>query len=218
MNYPGAEKFEGMVMWWASLSGPKAVPGTYKVRLTVDGESQEQAFTILKDPRSESTQDDMQAQFDFLSEIRDKVTETHTAIKNIRDVRKQLMAFKKKVKGNDDWKDLAEMASSIDSSMTVIEKALYQTQNKSRQDPLNFPIRLNNKLGHLNSIASIGDYRPTEQAIGVKDEMSAAINEQLDLLTVIFEKDVADFNAAVKAKAIDAIIIQDEKEGEEDND
>lgn len=211
MRYPAAEKFEGMVMWWASLNGPRAVPGKYKVRLTVDEVSQEQEFEILKDPRAESSQEDLQAQFDFLMDIRDKISETHTGIKNIRDVRKQLSAFKKKIEGQEDWEDLGKMAGRIDSSMTVIEKTLYQTQNQSRQDPLNFPIRLNNKLGHLTSIAQIGDFRPTQQAIAVKDEMAAAIDEQLAKLKLIFEKEVADFNAAVKAKAVDTIIIKEEE-------
>ncbi|MEO1436574.1 MAG: glycosyl hydrolase [Bacteroidota bacterium] len=90
MQYPGAERFDGMILWWASLSGPSAVPGEYSLTLTVDGQSLSEPFTILKDPRSEVSQADMQAQFDFLLSIRDKVTEVHEGIQDRKRLTQRL--------------------------------------------------------------------------------------------------------------------------------
>ena len=149
MRYPDAEKFEGMVLWWASLAGPRALPGDYRVKLTVNNQSREADFEILKDPRGSATPEDLKAQFDFLISVRDKLSETNLAIKDIRAVRKQINLVTNRMKDDESMKDLTEMSKEILDKMKGIEESLYQTKNQSQQDPLNFPIRLNNKLGHL---------------------------------------------------------------------
>ncbi len=210
MRYEGAKGFKGMVNWWASLAGPRAVPGDYKVRLTINGEAQEQPFTILKNPNSTVTQEDFQLQFDFLSDLLAKVTETHETIEDIRALRSQLKAYNDRLKGDEAMDSIVNTSKSIIKTLTNIEERLYQTKNRSRQDPLNFPIRLNNKLAHLNSLMSIGDYRPTNQAVAVKNELTGLIDEQLNRYQSIIKKDVPALNALIKAAAVDAISIENE--------
>jgi photosystem II stability/assembly factor-like uncharacterized protein len=207
LRYPDATGFDGMINWWASLNGPKAVPGNYNVRLTVNGEAQQQRFRVLKDPRSSSSNEDLQAQFDFLISLRDKVTETHETIKNIRSIRNQLNTYNKRLADDEAMKEVIEQSKKIIKELTAIEKTLYQTKNRSGQDPLNFPIRLNNKLAHLNSLVSIGDFRPTAQDIAVKDELTKLIDEQLAKYKTIVETDIPALNKAIKAKEVDAIFI-----------
>ncbi|MTI39279.1 WD40/YVTN/BNR-like repeat-containing protein, partial [Fulvivirga lutimaris] len=207
MRYTGAEGFDGMILWWASLNGPKAVPGTYKVKLEVNGKAQEQSFAILKDPRSSSSVADLKAQFDFLNEVIAKLSETNLSIKKIRTAREQIKLVTSKMDG-DEYKDIKEKSGEILKSMKTIEEALYQTKNRSGQDPLNFPIRLNNKLGHLNSLQAMGDYKPTDQAVAFKKEITAEIDKELDKLKVIFETEIPAFNKMVKQKDVDAVIIE----------
>lgn len=207
LRYPDATGFDGMINWWASLSGPKAVPGNYNVRLTVNGKSQQQRFRVIKDPRSSSTQEDLQAQFDFLISLRDKVTETHETIKDIRSIRDQLNAYNKRLADDENMKDVVEQSKAIIKDLTKIEKTLYQTKNRSGQDPLNFPIRLNNKLAHLNSLVSIGDFRPTEQDIAVKNELTQLIDVELAKYKKIVETDIPALNKAIKTKEVDAIFV-----------
>ena len=164
MQYPDAEGFDGLIMWSGGLGGPKALPGAYKAILDLNGEQQEVTFEIKKDPRSKSTQDDLKKQFDFLITVRDKLTEMHQAIKDIRSVRKQMKGFQSRIKNKVELKDIVAQIDSVNADMTAIEEALYQTKNKSRQDPLNFPIRLNDKLAGLAGISEWGDWRPTDQA------------------------------------------------------
>lgn len=173
LRVPDAKSFEGMIMWGGPLRGPKVVPGDYIVRLIVDGKSEEQFFKILADPRYESTQQDLMAQYDFLLGIRDKLTETHETIILIRKYKAELDSIVAK-----DPKKKKRI-DPIHKSISDIEKELYQTQNQSGQDPLNFPIRLNNKLAHLNAVAGTGDYRPTDGAEEVKTEITNLINIQL---------------------------------------
>ncbi|MBT8258537.1 MAG: glycosyl hydrolase, partial [Bacteroidia bacterium] len=179
MIYDGATDFEGMIMWWASLRGPKAIPGQYKVVLNVNGESKEQDFNILADPRSESSLADMTTQFDFIKDVNETMDKAHKSIKKIRNINKQLSAFEEQYKDDEAVKDLLDRAKALKEDFSEIEKALYQTKNRSRQDPLNFPIRLTNKLGHLNALVSLGDFPPTDQDIAVKNELTQKINAQL---------------------------------------
>lgn len=211
MRYQDATDFEGMILWAGSMAGPMAVPGKYKVKMTVNGESQEQDFEILKDPRSETDLAGFQEQFDFLIAVRDKVSEAHQAINDIRSIRKQLNHFQSLWKGDDNMKDLVEEAKEIDKKITEIEEALYQTKNQSRQDPLNFPIKLTNKLAHLNSLVGRGNYPPTKQSYEVKEDISNKIDDQLNQFDNIKENDLPAFNQMVKSKSIDVISLKKDK-------
>ena len=204
MRYQDAETFDGMILWWASTRGPVAIPGTYQVALTVNGQEQSQNFELLKDPRSKASKEDLQAQFDFLIEVRDKLSETHQAIKNIRKAKSNINGLLKNL-NEETHAELIEQAKNLVQQMGEIEKALYQTKNESGQDPLNFPIRLNNKLGHLASLTSYGDNPPTDQAIAFKEEVTAKIDTELAKLYEIFEQDIADLNEAIIANKIKLI-------------
>jgi len=204
MMYPDAEKVNGMILWWASLSGPKAIPGNYSVQLTKNGASTSQDFNILKDPRSEASMEDIQSQFDFIISVRDKMTEIHKALKNVKKVKDQIGQLKKSA-DKKTHKELLDFAGKISKEITVIENNLYQTKSKSNQDPLNFPIKLNNKLGHLNSLSSIGNFRPTDQAVAFKNEITKEIDKELGNLYKIFESDVKELNKKVKESNIDLI-------------
>jgi len=205
MMYPGAEKVKGMILWWASLNGPMALPGNYKVTLTVGETSKSQNFTILKNPISETTLADATAQFNFINDINTKVTEIHKALKNVKKVRNQINSLKKSMKGKEEHKDLLDYATALLKEMTTIEEILYQTKSKSNQDPLNFPIRLNNKLAHLNSLTRIGSYAPTQQAIDFKNVINKEIDNELAKLYELFDNKVSVLNQKVKDSQIDLI-------------
>lgn len=209
MTYDGAERLEGMILWWASLQGPKAIPGEYKVSLNVNGEEQSQPFTIVADPRAESTLADMQKQFVFIKDVNETMDDAHKSIKKIRAVNKQLGSFQKQYKDDDDVKELVEKAKALEEQLSNIEKELYQTQNRSGQDPLNFPIKLTNKLGHLNSLVSMGDFPPTEQDIAVKNELTGKIKTQLDAFNTILNDEIKAFNAAFNAKQLNYLFVED---------
>lgn len=206
MRYPDAEGFDGLILWGGGLQGPLAAPGNYFVKMKVGKDSIVQAFEIRKDPRSKATQEDLQAQFTFLNEVRNKLTETHKAIKNIRAMREQLAAYAKRLDKTKD-KDLLEQIDRTQKQMTAIEETLYQTKNRSGQDPLNFPIRLNNKLSDLVGVVSSGNFRPTEQAVTVKNDITAKIDAELTKLKAIFSNDLPKINEAIKAKNLDAIVL-----------
>jgi len=204
----GAQDFKGMIMWWANLNGAKAVPGSYKMHLNVNGVTQMQPFTILPDPRAEVSVAQMQAQFDFISDINSTVDKAHASIKKIRKITTQLDAFMAQYKDNETTKELVEKAKNMKNDFGEIEKALYQTQNRSGQDPLNFPIRLTNKLAHLNSLVSIDDFQPTDQDIAVKNELTTKIEEQLNQFDTLVSKEIKFFNEAFNTLQLNYLFIE----------
>ena len=205
MRYDDAEGFDGLIMWAAGLTGPKAYPGSYSVRLKVGDSVLEEQFKILKDPRSSSTNEDLKEQFDFLISVRDKVTEIHKSIVQIRSTKDQLKNLKEKL--SDDHIEINKSIDSILERISKIEENLYQTKNRSGQDPLNFPIRLNNKLAHLSSVASRGNFKPTDQMYGVRDELIEKINAQLLEWENIKSSELDKLNATVLENNIQLISI-----------
>ena len=205
MRYDDAKGFDGLVMWAASLRGPIASPGQYYVKLTVNEKSEEQSFNILKDPRSNSTDEDLKEQFDFLLSVRDKVSDIHQTIIDIRSSRSQLIDLKSKI--SDKYPDMENSISDVISRITLIEEKLYQTKNRSGQDPLNFPIRLNNKLAHLTSVASVGNFKPTDQMYNVRDELIGLIDKELKMWEDIKENDLVKLNSTILENNIQLITI-----------
>lgn len=213
-QYDGAEKLPGMILWWANLSGPQATPGNYKVQLTVNGETQSQPITIIPAPNAEASVADMQAQFDFVKEVNATVDKAHKSIKNIRAFNKKLSAFESLYGDREEEgiKDMIKMSKEMKEKFSEVEKALYQTQNRSGQDPLNFPIRLTNKLAHLNSLAQIGDFAPTSQSIEVKNELTAEIEKQLSIFDEVLNSDIKKFNEAFNKLQLDYLVIEKEED------
>ncbi len=203
---PNAATIPGLIMWGGSLAGPRVSPGSYQVRLSVDGKViGTEPFSVKADPRLTTTPDDFAKQFDLMSKINKKLTDTHNAILDIRDTRTQLENLSRRLKAPDN-KDLIEKAKDISKKLTDIEEALFQTKIKSGQDALNYPIRLNNKLAALSSHVDGSDDAPTNQSYDVYKQLVAQIDAQLTSLASIKSVDIADFNKQFAAKGLPVII------------
>ena len=210
MTYEGAERLEGMILWWASTEGPKQIPGTYTVKLNVNGTDYTQSYSVLADPRSESSKEDMEAQFDFITDVNKTVDHAHQSIKKIRNINSQLSAFEKQYKENIATKDLREKSKKLREDLEEIEKALYQTKNRSGQDPLNFPIRLTNKLAHLNSLVGMGDFAPTDQDVAVKNMLTQQIESELNKFDKLVNDEVSAFNESFNAMQLNYLFVQED--------
>lgn len=206
----GAERLQGMILWWANLGGAKAVPGRYTVHLAHNGQTQSADFNILPDPRAEASVADMQAQYDFISEVNATVDKAHQSIKTIRKVNAKLSAFIEeyadKTDTSKDLSALIDKAKALKNQLGEVEKALYQTKNRSNQDPLNFPIRLTNKLAHLNSLVNMDDFGPTEQDLAVKAELTQKIEAQLNTFNQLLDEELSAFNTEFTRLGLDFLV------------
>jgi photosystem II stability/assembly factor-like uncharacterized protein len=201
-------RFPGMILWAGETRGPKIAPGTYQVKLTVDGKTMTQSFDVKPDPRLTTTPADYAKQTELGLKIRDKLTETNNAIIQIRDVGKQVEDLLKRVSGQPNFKVINDAGTALNKNLTTIEEALYQTKNQSSQDPLNFPIRLNNKLAALGGVVGSAEAAPTAQSYMVYDEVVNQIDGELQKLSKVMKTDVPAFNQLVREQNIPAVVVK----------
>jgi photosystem II stability/assembly factor-like uncharacterized protein len=202
LHYPDATTFPGLIMWAAGVQGPRVAPGKYQVRITVDGQTQIQSFEVKPDPRLKTTPEEYAKQLSLALQIRDKLSETNAGVIKIREVRRQLEEYAKR-----DDKKVADAAKALITKLTAIEEELYQTKNRASEDPLNFPIKLNNRLAYVLGTVENSESQPTSQSYMVYEELAPKVNAQLRALTGVLTQDVATFNKTVRDAGAPAVLV-----------
>jgi photosystem II stability/assembly factor-like uncharacterized protein len=205
MRYPDATTFPGLIYWAASGRGPLAVPGVYTVKVTIEGKPLSQPFEIRKDPRMGGSAAELQKQLDLALQIRDKVSQANDAVVRIRDIRKQiddLIARAATVK------PVVDAGRKLAKDLTEVEQELYQTKLQSNQDPLNFPIKLNNKLAALLAVVQSSDTGPTSQSNQAFEDLATKVNGHLRRLDSLVQSDLSAFNKLVRDSAVPAVIVK----------
>ncbi len=208
LRYPEPVRFPGMILWAGETRGPRVVPGQYQLKLTVDGKTWTESFAIKADPRLSTTAAEYTKQLELSLKIRDKVSETHNAIIQIRDVRRQVNDLVRRLTDQGGFKVVNDAGTTLIKNLTEIEETLYQTKNQSNQDPLNYPIRLNNKLAALGGVVAAGDYAPTQQSFAVYEELVGQIDSQLQRLAQVLKTDLPEFNQLVKDQNVPAVVVR----------
>ncbi|MGA2539125.1 MAG: hypothetical protein ABSF53_24170, partial [Terracidiphilus sp.] len=206
LRYEKATGFPGLLMWDGSLDGPFAIPGDYKVELVVDGKTQSENFTIVKDPRAPTTPEQFEQELALGLKIRDRVTDANSAVIRIRAAKDQLKPYlanaNEKVKSS---------AKQLTDQLTAIEENIYQTKLHADEDALNYPIRLNNKIAAVGGVVELSDIGPTAQAVEVFDELSGKLQIELDHLHQLETSGIQDFNKLVQTQDIPAINLEPAK-------
>jgi photosystem II stability/assembly factor-like uncharacterized protein len=216
MRHTDAARVEDDPTWEsaeATLAGPISAPGQYRVRLEAGGERHEAAFEIRKDPRVSATQADFDAQFALRMRIRDKLTEVHEAINAIRAVRAQIEGWEKRAEGSGGAR-LRRAAGALKTKMAGVEEELIQVKAKSRQDTLNYPAKLNLKIGGLAMAVGSADFAPTKAMFDVFDDLSKRAETQLVKWRAIAKTDVPAFDKLVRGSGVPAVSAVREKKRE----
>jgi photosystem II stability/assembly factor-like uncharacterized protein len=199
LDYPGVVTFPGMVLWGASTSGPMALPGTYQVKLTVDGKSQTQPLLIRKHPLRNTPDVDMQEQFALALKIRDKASEANNAVIRIRKIKDEV---KDRLAKSPDAQ-LKAAGERLTKSLSAVEEDLYQVRNQSGQDPLNFPIKTNNRLASLLGMTLRGEGKPTANIYPIFEDLKKELKNETDRLDEVLTADLAAFNTEAKRVGLD---------------
>jgi hypothetical protein len=187
----GASTFPGMILWGAGTNGPVVPPGRYTARLTADEQVLSTAVQVVRNPRiTDVTDADLHAQYAFSRRVRDKVTEANDAVIAIRRVKAQV---EDRLKKSDDGQ-LKSVAARLTANASGVEENVYQVRNRSGQDPLNFPIKVNNRLANLMSMAERGDGRPTTNMPEIFGILTAELKTYTDRLARVWAEDLAALN------------------------
>ena len=196
MHYPGFTEFKGMIFWAARNRGPQALPGEYQVRLNVDGQSEVVPAKIRLDPRVKGVSEaDLKKRFDLAMRIDQKVSKANDAVLLIRGVRTQIDAALKTMSDP----SLRRSAEELEQKLGAIEGHIYQTQLRSSQDPLNYPIMLNNKLAALAGVVENGEAAPTSQSYAVFADLSQRLEHELASLDQLLGTELPALNAKLSA-------------------
>ena len=206
MRYPPARKVPGDKTTEDRIIGPRAPPGTYQAILTVGERSETHSFEIIKDPRVAATQEDLQAQFDLLIKIRDKVSETHDSINSLRSIRKQVEEWEQRTKGTDAAEAVSKAVGELKDKLAEVENELIQTEYRGARDRLNLPVKLNTKLAELTSVVSTADFAPPQQTQDVFVEYVSRIDPHLRRLQQIIDEDVSQFDNLIHELEIPPIV------------
>ena len=201
LNYPGAVTFPGMILWGATTNGPLALPGTYQVRLTVDGTSQTQPLVVRKHPLRNTSDADLTEQFSLAIQIRDKISEANNAVIQIRRIKD---AVTERLKKSDDAQ-VKSAAAKLVTGLSAVEQDIYQVKNQSGQDPLNFPIKTNNRLASLLGMTLRGEGKPTANIYPIFEDLKKELKAETDRLQRVLATELAAFNTEAKRAGLEPI-------------
>jgi photosystem II stability/assembly factor-like uncharacterized protein len=202
LQYPGFTTFPGMIFWAAGTNGPVAVPGRYQVRLNVDGQTQTQPFEVKIDPRLPNvTVADLRKRFDLAIRLRDRVSEANESVIAIRSIKSQVDERIRTA----NKPEITRAGEALKQSISVVESELYQVKNRSSQDPLNYPIKLNNKIGALMGVVESAESAPTAQSSEVFRDLSTQLDAQLAKLNEIYGRDLDGLNRLLRANGLPQI-------------
>ncbi len=203
LRYPGATDFEGMIIWSARPQrGPKAPIGTYKVRMKTKDYEKTSTFDVQMDPNLKGvTKEDLDEQFDLANKIMQKTSTANEAVIRIRKIKSHIDSNKEKLSASDMKRTLRPFLEKL----STIEEELYQVKNQSGQDPLNFPIKLNNRLASLRRSMENGEAKPTDGAYKVFNELSAELDKHLADLKTAMDEGLPKVNSTLKNTGIEEI-------------
>jgi photosystem II stability/assembly factor-like uncharacterized protein len=205
MRYPDAHGIEGGTFFLGgSLRGPQAIPGQYKVKLTVGDQSATQNFEIKKDPRVATTLAEYQKQLELLLEARDQLSAAHDAINQIHAVQRQVDAAAQKASGNP---GVTGGASKLNDELNSVLHKLYEPRFTGFDDQtLIYPLQLNNRLAAMQNYLG-GDAGPTEQAQQVMARLSSELDQAFAKLKRALDVDLSAFNSQLKTASLPAITV-----------
>jgi photosystem II stability/assembly factor-like uncharacterized protein len=203
LRYPDTVGFPGLIYWSANNTGPKASLGTHSVRLTVDGQSLTQSFDILKDSRLANivSDADIQAEFELARKVWSRTGDANQGVINIRACSGQV--DDRIARANDS--EVTQRGTALKTALSAVENELYQTRLRSNQDPLGFPIKLNNKIATLRGVIESIDSKPTDQTYDVFALLDGQLRVQLDKLAEVVASDVPSFNALLQSRGLQPI-------------
>ena len=205
MRYPDATSFPGMILWAAGVTGPLVPPGTYKARLSVNGKAiGTETFKVLADPRIRATLADWQEQSRLAVAVRDRFSEANDAVKEVRRIKSELTDREKKFPSAE-LSQFTTLSTAFTTTLSEVEDSLYQTKNRSGQDPLNYPIRLNNRIGALLGVIQSSDGRPTQQSYDVDKVLTAELNKDLTKMRAAISANLPKINALLRAAGLKEI-------------
>ncbi len=198
--------------------GPQAAPGTYAVRLTVDGKPYEQKLNLMRDPATKSTDADIAATVALQVRICDDVTKVSQMVNRIEWMRKQIEVMNGEVENNQSKAALLKQIQAMDSKMKAVEYKLVSEAVTTSDDKYYVSAyKLYMNLLWLNGMVGTGagdvaggaDYAPTDTDVKLtamlEKELAAATSDYDSLMN----KEVPAFNRVLAGQGMLPMLAND---------
>jgi hypothetical protein len=170
--------------------------------LTADGRTETTPLLVTRSRwLTEASDADLHSQYEFSSAVREKVNEANTAVIEIRRVKSQL---DDRFERSDDAR-LRAAGETLRTNASVVEEDIYQVRNQSNQDPLNFPIKVNNRLANLISMAERGDGPPSDGMREIFKIHTGELEGYTDRLDEVWATDLSAVNAELERLGLPAL-------------
>ncbi len=208
LRYPDADKVEPQNdNQMGYIKGPHATPGTYQVTLSVGDDEMTESFDIVKEAGIETSNEDLQKQFDLLWDVRNKVSATHKSINQMRDVRAQLKGWQNRING--DAQPLKDAIKDLESQVLEVEKELMVPDTRAGwPDNMNNGVRLASQLSGLTLDVALGDYKPTDEQVAAYGEMVEEIDGVVDKFQDIVDGNLAELNTMLSNAGYGIVVVK----------
>jgi photosystem II stability/assembly factor-like uncharacterized protein len=204
-----AANVPGLAVWGGRAQGMFAMPGNYQVRLTANGKTETAPIEIKLDPRLKVTAEDLQQQQELGNKIWDAINRANTEANRMIDLRGQIDDLEYRLSQGSDpqARQLADQAKALDKKIDDVENLVVQPRSHAGEDPLNYPIKLANKLLDLLGTVESADAAPTAQSVEVFQMLNGELNNALQQWRQVQTADVGAFNAALQKANVGTLFI-----------
>lgn len=187
--------------------GSRVAPGTYTIKLTLEGKSSSTTVKVLPNPNIDTTPADYNEQQRMLTQIEEAVTDIHESVISMRSAKSQLQSYINLLEGNDSASELTEKAESLIDRITVWEENLIQPKQKTFQDVINFHNQLNAHFIHLKGYIDAADPTVTKGAKERYRDLVADWKVYEKERDAIINTEMSEFNSMYKQLNLPAIIM-----------
>lgn len=207
LRYEDPTKLPGAIFGDYSPHGAYVLPGTYQVKLTAEGKTLTEPVEVRLDPRVKTSVADLEKQLDLANQVNAELSEDHQAVNQIRDLRTQLSALRKRLADDTKNKPIVDATENLDKEITAVEDVLTQPKIKSSEDSLNYPLGLDGKLAGLADVVESADATPTAQSYLVQQDLAPKLDAQLSKWKEIQSKDLRDLNEMMRKSHVQVLMV-----------
>ena len=192
--------------------GPIVLPGSYTLKLTVDGKSQTVQTEVKLDPRVHVADGDLQKQMDLEMKVRDDIEALHVAVNQIRGVRSQLEVVKRRFEEESEKnKSIISAIDDLNNKMAPVEQKLIQVKRKSSEGNLGYPNMLNAEYDTFREMIEGADAAPTQSEMEVFDGLHGRLEQQLAVWKEIASTDVPAINERIRKENVSLVEVSSGK-------
>ncbi|MGH9873818.1 MAG: hypothetical protein ACRD9S_15315 [Pyrinomonadaceae bacterium] len=198
-------------------------PGTYTVKLSVGDAESTQQLVVRKDPNSEGSEADINAQVAMIFDLRKDLETAADMVNQIEVIRSQLVGLITLLDpgtagagttgvtpappAGGDFAAIKKAAADFDKKLLDIEASLIQRRLTGQgQDAVRWPPKLISKINYLANGISSGDFQPTTQHREVYALLKAQLTTQRSKLDDAIGKDLDAFNKLLRERGIQNVI------------